>query len=101
MTPNFTLNPSYQDFKINSPYDLHCNSYNINFENFISWVKQISRTFQDLYSFSIPVLENVKIKFQDIPGFPGPVQTLFEQLAQITTTWRETWQSKSELHVLI
>jgi len=28
--------------------------------------------FQDF-----PVLENATIKFQDFPGFPGPVQTLF------------------------
>ena len=27
--------------------------------------------FQDF-----PVLENAKIKFQDFPGFPGPVRTL-------------------------
>ena len=23
-----------------------------------------------------PVLENAKLKFQDFPGFPGPIQTL-------------------------
>ena len=28
--------------------------------------------FQDF-----PVLENAKTKFQDFPGFPGPVRTLF------------------------
>ena len=27
--------------------------------------------FQDF-----PVLENAKVKFQDFPGFPGPVRTL-------------------------
>jgi len=34
--------------------------------------------FQDF-----PVLENAIIKFQDFPGFPGPVQTLPTDILQI------------------
>ena len=46
-----------------------------------SCISHISRTFQDQWPFSrtfqdFPVLENAIMKFQDFPGFPGPVRTL-------------------------
>ena len=51
--------------------------------------------FQDF-----PVLENAIIKFQDFPGFPGPVQTLCKCNISINTdshihigTWSWTWTS--------
>ena len=51
--------------------------------HFISfcWVKQISRTFQDF-----PVLENAIIKFQDFPGFPGPIWTLI-RVGSTVASW--------------
>ena len=30
-----------------------------------------------VFDLGFPVLENVKVKFQDFPGFPGPIQTLY------------------------
>ena len=41
--------------------------------------------FQDF-----PVLENARIKFQDFPGFPGPIRTLFEGLPTLTLLNQES-----------
>jgi len=37
----------------------------------------LSRTCINFQDFS--VLENARIKFQDFPGFPGPVRTLQQE----------------------
>ena len=49
-----------------------CIYYIANSENFTAWVKQILRTCRVFFQ-DFPVLENIKIKFWDFPGFPGPV----------------------------
>ena len=62
------------NFKLNSPYSL---------QTFLKFRNCLSQAdFQDfpgpiVYFQDSPVLENVKIKFHNFPGFPGLVKTLW------------------------
>ena len=73
--PGIRVSPSNLSFpRFHNQFSLQstCIYYIANSENFIAWVKQIFRTCRVFFQ-DFPVLENIKIKFRDFPGFPGPV----------------------------
>ena len=61
----YTLTLHFQDLNVSSPYSLPYISYFlVEFNRFPGFSRN---------SGHFPVLENARIKFQDFPGFPGPV----------------------------
>ena len=73
--PGIRVSPSNLSFpRFHNHFSLQsiCIYYIANSENFIARVKQIFRTCRVFFQ-DFPVLENIKIKFWDFPGFPGPV----------------------------
>ena len=73
--PGIRVSPSNLSFpRFQNQFSIQskCIYYIANSENLIAWVKQIFRTCRVFFQ-DFPVLENIKIKFWDFPGFPGPV----------------------------